>query len=299
MPQLKHAILGVGGVGGVLGTFLAHLGESVTAIVRPESLAAYPEQFHLQSTFGNFDVQVSRVAEVPACEVLWITVKATQLNAALRAITNPEVIGAIIPLLNGIDHLSILRARYGKDRVIAATIAGEMERVAPGNFVHATPFLRLNVSSAARPLLGPTLDGLSKIGVECHFVDDEATLMWSKLVFLAPIALATTAFDQPVGGVLNDSERKNLWESCVREACSVAAAEGAKVDANAVFTGMSKMPAGMRSSMQKDVEQGNPPELDAIAGPILRAGSHHGIKTPSTEKLTASVERRSSLRPVV
>ena len=36
---------------------------------------------------------------------------------------------------------------------------------------------------------------------------------------------------------------------------------------------MIKMPANMRSSMQKDVEQGNAPELDAIAGPILRGGA--------------------------
>lgn len=292
MPQLKHAILGVGGVGGVLGTFLAHLGDTVTAVVRPESLATYPEQFHLQSTFGNFDVPIVRAATVPQCDALWITVKATQLDTALEAITNSDSVGAIIPLLNGIDHLSVLRARYGKDRVIAATIAGEMERIAPGRFVHATPFLRLNVSSAGRALLGPTLDKLPKVGIECRFIDDEATLMWSKLGFLAPIALATTAFDQPVGGVLDDSEHKNLWESCVREACSVAAAEGAKVDANAVFTGISKMPAGMRSSMQKDVEQGNPPELDAIAGPILRRGNAHGIEVTSTQHLADLVAAR-------
>lgn len=294
MPQLKHAILGVGGVGGVLGTLLAHLGDNVTAVVRPESLASYPQQFHLKSTFGTFDVSISRAAEVPACDVLWISVKATQLDAALRAITNSDAIRAIIPLLNGVDHLSVFRSRYGKDHVIAATIAGEMERVSPGRFVHATPFLRLNVSSAARPLLGSTLDGLSKIGVECRFVDDEATLMWSKLVFLAPIALATTAFDQPIGGVLGDADRKNLWESCVREACAVATAEGAKVDANAVFTGMSKMPAGMRSSMQKDVEQGNPPELDAIAGPILRGGNSHGIEVSSTQRLAKMVAARGA-----
>ena len=211
------------------------------------------------------------------------------MDAALQAITNVGAIEAIVPLLNGIDHLSVLRGRYGNDRVIAATIAGEMERVAPGHFVHATPFLRLNISSAGRTLLDPTLDGLSKIGIECRFIDDEATLMWSKLVFLAPIALATTAFDQPVGGVLGDAGRKNLWESCVREACAVATAEGARVDANAVFVGMSKMPIGMRSSMQKDVEQGNPPELDAIAGPILRRGDAYGLEVSATRKLAEGV----------
>ena len=43
------------------------------------------------------------------------------------------------------------------------------------------------------------------------------------------------------------------------------------------------MPANMRSSMQKDVERHNPPELDAIAGPILRGASRHGIEVPVTK----------------
>jgi 2-dehydropantoate 2-reductase len=48
----------------------------------------------------------------------------------------------------------------------------------------------------------------------------------------------------------------------------------------------------MRSSMQKDVEQGKAPELDAIAGPILRGARRHGIEIPATKKLVAAVEQR-------
>ena len=53
----------------------------------------------------------------------------------------------------------------------------------------------------------------------------------------------------------------------------------------------------MRSSMQKDVEQRKTPELDAIAGPILRGGQRHGIDVPATKKLVAEVERRSGFSP--
>lgn len=211
---------------------------------------------------------------------------------ALQAIAIPETVRAIVPLLNGIDHLSLLRGRYGNDRVIAATIAGEMERVAPGHFAHRTPFLRLNISSVGRNLLGETLDGLTRIGLECRFIDDEPTLMWGKLVFLAPLALATTAADQTVGGVLSDPSWRQQWESCVREACNVATAEGANVDAAAVLHNVPKMPGGMRSSMQKDVEQGNAPELDAIAGPIIRKGEARGIDISATKQLAKGVEAR-------
>lgn len=287
-----HAILGVGGVGGLIGACLAHVGDSVTVIVRPESLVAYPDQLQLESPFGNFRAPVARATEVPPVDVLWIAVKATQLNESLKAITKPEAVKAIVPLLNGINHLDLLRSRYRHEKVIAATIAVESERVAPGHIIHRSPFARLNVSSAGRPLLGPTLDQFQKLGFECHFIDDEPTLMWSKLVFLAPIALATTAFNQPVGGVMSNPGRKAEWEACVREACAVATAEGAKVDPDVVLTGTSKLPYDMRSSMQKDVEQGNRPELDAIAGPIVRAGDRLGIEISATKRLLSAVAAR-------
>jgi 2-dehydropantoate 2-reductase len=276
-----------------MGACLARSGAPVTLVVRPDALAQYPEQLHLESAFGSFSVPVSRTAEVPPADVLWITVKATQLEAALSAFTHPGSVKAIVPLLNGIDHLSVLRSKYGAERVLAATIAVESERVSPGHIVHRTPFARLNMSSAGRGLLGSTLDQLQKMGFECRFIDDEPTLMWSKLVFLAAFALTTTASNKTTGEILADPAWRQLGLSCIREACSVAVAEGAKVDADAVIASVMKMPGNMRSSMQKDVERGNAPELDAIAGPILRGAVRHGIPVPVTTKLVAAVEGKA------
>ena len=296
MPEtMRHAILGAGGVGGLIGACLAHAGDSVTLVVRRETLGQYPKQLHLESPFGNFTVNVSVAAEVPAVDVLWITVKATQLEPALVALKNPDAVRAIVPLLNGIDHISLLRGRYGSGRVIPATIAVETERVNPGHIVHRSPFARLNVSSTGRSVLANILDQLQQIGFECRFVDDEPTLMWSKLVFLAPFALTTTASDKTTGEILADPNWGPLGLACLRESCAVAVAEGAKVDADAVIAGVMKMPGNMRSSMQKDVEHHRTPELEAIAGPILRGAQQHGIEVPATKKLVAAVEERAGL----
>ena len=140
-----------------------------------------------------------------------------------------------------------------------------------------------------------TLDQLQQIGFECRFVDDEPTLMWSKLVFLAPFALTTTASDKTTGEILADPNWGPLGLACVRESCAVAVAEGAKVDADAVIAGVMKMPGNMRSSMQKDVKHHRTPELEAIAGPILRGAQRHGIEVPATKKLVAAVEERAGL----
>jgi 2-dehydropantoate 2-reductase len=287
---MRHAILGAGGVGGLIGACLAHAGDSVTLVVKRDALAQYPKQLRLESAFGNFMVDVSVAAEVPPVDMLWITVKATQLEAALTALRNPDAVTAIVPLLNGIDHIALLRSRYGSGRVIPATIAVETERVSPGHIVHRSPFARLNVSSAGKALLAGTIDQLQQIGFACRFIDDEATLMWSKLVFLAPFALTTTAADKTTSEVISDPHWRSQLEACVREACAIAVAECAKVDPEAILAGMRAMPP-MRSSMQKDVQQHKTPELDAIAGPILRGGRRHGIEVPATKKLVDAVER--------
>jgi 2-dehydropantoate 2-reductase len=128
--------------------------------------------------------------------------------------------------------------------------------------------------------------------MECKFFDSEMTLLWSKLVILGPLALSTTAADGPIGEVLADPVRRKLMEDCVREASAAANAAGAGLDPEITIRLLGNAPATMRSSMQKDVDAGRPPELDAIAGPILRSAEARGVGAPATAELVEEVEQR-------
>ena len=110
-------------------------------------------------------------------------------------------------------------------------------------------------------------------------------MLWSKLCFLAPFALATTASGGTLGLVRSDPGWWIRLERCVKEACTVALAEGAKVAPKPILATLKGAPDGFRSSMQKDVAAGRPPEIDAIAGPILRGGTEHGIEVSATRAL--------------
>jgi 2-dehydropantoate 2-reductase len=198
----------------------------------------------------------------------------------------------VVPLLNGIDHIQLLRERFGHDRVIAATIGVESERTAPGVIVHRSPWVRLNAATAGRQRLERTFDQFTRFGFECNFVDNETTLLWSKLMFLAPIALSTTAAATSVGDVMSNPARRARLEDCVREVCAVANASGAMLDVNAVLGNIGKLPPQMRSSMQKDVTAGRPPELDAIAGPILRGAEKFGLQAAATRAFVQEIKGR-------
>src|SRR5215471_13413799 len=143
---MKHAILGAGAIGGLMATALSSLGEDVSLIVRHEKLAAHPSSLSVETLKGTTTASVqvkSRVTE--HFDVLWIATKTYQLDDALTAV---EIVPRmIVPLLNGIDHIAVLRARYGHDRVVPATIAVEAERSGPGRYVHRTG-VRLNIAAS-------------------------------------------------------------------------------------------------------------------------------------------------------
>jgi 2-dehydropantoate 2-reductase len=72
----------------------------------------------------------------------------------------------------------------------------------------------------------------------------------------------------------------------------VAKASGAELDAEKLIAAVNVLPAPMRSSMQKDAEAGRAPELDAIAGPILRGAAQHGLPATATEELVAAIKKK-------
>jgi ketopantoate reductase len=135
---VRHAILGAGGVGGLIGAALAHQGDQVTLLLRPETLGQHPSYLRLQGPFGNFQAPVRTDAKLrEPIDVLWVTVKAYQLVAALRAVprNGPRIV-TVVPLLNGIDHVALLRRSFNHESVVPGTIAVESERVAPGHIIH-------------------------------------------------------------------------------------------------------------------------------------------------------------------
>jgi 2-dehydropantoate 2-reductase len=86
---MRHAILGPGGVGGLIGAVLADAGEDLTLIVRPGTESSYPREISLESPFRSLRAPVSiDTGPRSAFDVLWITVKATQLQDACRSPPN-------------------------------------------------------------------------------------------------------------------------------------------------------------------------------------------------------------------
>ena len=289
---MKHAILGAGAIGGLVGTALASLGEDVTVVVRPEKLSSFSRSLVLERPSGALTAPAKAAATLTEpVDVLWIATKTYQLESALEVVQ--LLPGCVVPLLNGVDHIAVLAARFGRERVVPATISVEAERIGPGRFVQRSPFVRFNLAASGERLLGAIVAQLGDLGFTCQFIRNEQTLLWSKLCFLAPLALVTSASGTNVGEILADAAWKQKLSSALSEACTVAKASGAEVDARQIQAVFDGVPPGMRSSMQKDLAAGRQLELDAIGGPIVRGGERYGIDVSTTVELMAAIRAKT------
>jgi 2-dehydropantoate 2-reductase len=128
-PIRSIAVLGPGGVGGFVAAALAQAGEDVTVVARNASAELIERDgIALQSVvLGDFTARPRATAQLTRqVDVLFAATKADGLIAAVDRV--PATPGLVVPLLNGLDHVAWLRARFGAGRVVAASIRIESER---------------------------------------------------------------------------------------------------------------------------------------------------------------------------
>jgi 2-dehydropantoate 2-reductase len=299
LAPIRVAVLGPGGVGGMLAALLARRGDQVVCLATPATAAHLAEHgIELRSPMlGDARVRVEAVTRlehpVDAC---FITVKATQLETAVEAVPDGALGGGlVVPLLNGIDHLAWLRGRYPPEQVVAGSIRVESTRVGPGLIEHASPFAVVELATR-EPTRRPQVEGLAArlaaTGLDVTVRDDEQAVLWSKLAVLAPFALVTTWTAAPMG-----EARAGHWEeltAVVHEIVEAARADGVELDEAATVALLERVPDAMRSSMQRDAAAGRPIELEAIGGAVLRGAERAGIKAPATARLVAELRSRTA-----
>ncbi|MEU6381315.1 2-dehydropantoate 2-reductase [Streptomyces sp. NPDC046909] len=287
--KLTVAVLGPGGIGGLLAGLLARAGHRVICLAGEETAAALRTSgIRVRSgLFGDFAAEVAAdtVLRTPVDACL-VAVKHTTLDAALERVP-PEVLGdaLLVPFLNGVEHPATLRARYGEETVAPAAIRTESTRLSPGEIVHGSPLAEIDLTGDKVPR--HRLDRLAAVldssGPTTRVLPDETAALWSKMTFLAPLALLTTRYALPLGDI-RTRHREELT-ALVEETATVSRASGAPTDPAQTLARYEAFPPGTKSSMQRDAEAGRPLELDAIGGALLRAAAHHGVPAPVATRL--------------
>jgi 2-dehydropantoate 2-reductase len=298
---MKIAVLGPGGVGGLIAGALDRAGSEVVVVAREQTAGVIARDgVHVQSVLlGDFVAHPRALARLDEpVDVLVVATKASGLAAALERIAATPAI--VLPLLNGLDHLAVLRERLPAATVLAGAIRVEADRPRPGVVVHTSPFLLVNMASS-EPAVAPAVhaleDTLTRAGVPAQVMDSEAQVMWSKLVRLNALACTTSAYDVLLGEIRSTQRLRADLLGAIEEGSAVARAEGADdVDPEKALAELEAAHDTLGSSMQRDIAAGREPELDAIPGAVMRAGARHGLRCPTIERLVAMIEARIDAR---
>jgi 2-dehydropantoate 2-reductase len=294
---MRVAVLGPGGVGGLVAGALARDGNDVVIVARESTAALIAQRgVDLRSVLlGDFVAHPRAVAHLrEPVDALIVATKALGLSSALERVhVQPPL---VLPLLNGLDHLELLRQRLPAESVLAGSIRVEADRPQPGVVVHTSPFLLISMASrhaAVQPAMHELADTLTHAGVPARVSDSEAEVMWSKLVRLNALACTTSAHDVLLGQIRSTPELRAELVGAIDEASAVARAEGAAdADAAKALAELEAAHDTLGSSMQRDIAAGRQPELDAIPGAVLRAGARHGISCKTIERLVSLIEAR-------
>jgi 2-dehydropantoate 2-reductase len=289
-------------VGGFVAAALARADETDVTVIALEQTIAVIARDGISVTsvrLGDFNVRPATVPQLTEqVDVLLVAPKATTLNDALdRIAVAPRL---VVPLLNGLDQMARLREQFDPATVAAGVIRIEADRPARGVIVQTSPFLRVDLASASaalRPALEDLAVALEGAGIPATVGTSEAQVLWGKLVRLNALACTTSAWDVPLGEIRDDPQRRAALEACVTEAAAVARAEGADIADATVMDELEDAHATLGSSMQRDIAAGREPELDQIAGGVLRAAARHGLPCPTIERLAALVAERAGIDP--
>ncbi len=280
------AVLGVGGIGGMLAARTGAIcvgTERTVAAIQGSGLTL----FHGETTTVTHPEAVERL-EAPV-GLLVVAVKAYDLGAALDRIAPEAVAGAVVlPLLNGLEHVDVIRERFRS--TVAAGSIGRLEAISsePGVVVQRSAGNAV-VNAASRELDQSALDAalgpLRVPGIDVVIGQDERAVLWEKGARLAVLAAATVASGVAVGPIRADETWRPRLVDALREACAVAAADGVRLDAAAQWAIIEAMPDDLTTSAARDAASGRATELDAITGSVVRAGARLGVRTPGLAAL--------------
>ena len=296
MTPAPLAVLGLGGIGGVLAARTAALAvgtERTVAVIRERGLTLV----HDGLTTVAHPEATTRLEQAVA--LLAVAVKAYDLESALDRVEPEALDGAVVlPLLNGLEHVGALRARFDGPSyrllqappVVAAGSIGSLSAHAPepGFVVQGTPSPG-RVTAASRDLdrerLASALAPLRVPGIEVVQLDDEREVLWEKATRLAVLAAATVASGRPVGALRDDPAWRERMRASLDEAVSAAAADGVSLAADEQWGMIEAMPPELTTSAARDAAAGRPTELDATVGSVVRSARRHAVETPSLDAL--------------
>lgn len=287
---MRVAVIGVGGVGGYFGGRLAHSGVDVTFIARGATLDALRTRgLRAESTYGDFALERVNATDKPAeiVDAILVCVKAWQIPdavARVKPIIGPDTI--VVPLENGIDAPDVLASLVGREHVLGGLCGIVSFIVEPGHIRHTAvePFVMFGeLDNRPSERAQKLCDAFRAAGVKADIPPDILRSMWTKFLFITPLSAIGALTRVPIGEWRALPELRAIAQESLKEMIALAKARGVDPGDDALQRTMDRydnLAPASTSSLQRDVMEGKPSELDAQIGAVVRLADESGVAAP-------------------
>lgn len=288
---MRILVLGAGGIGGFFGGRLVEKGENITFLVRSKRKKQLEERgLVIRSVNGDFSFQpklITKEDRTSPFDVILFSTKAYHLNEAIQDLK--PFVGestVIIPLLNGIAHLSQLQKEFGVEKVIGGlcfieTTLNDQGEIVQTSAVNRLRFGEIQLQDSER------MKSISKAfaGTKSSFVLSKNITqdMWHKYLFITVMSGVTTLMRAPIGPIRESEGGRDFIQNLFEECVQIMRSMGAPVKDDIVEEHMKtidKISYDMKSSMQRDMEKGSFIEGEHLQGYLLDVAEQFSIEAP-------------------
>ncbi len=299
---MKIAIMGAGGVGGFYGGRMARHGLDIAFVARgPHLEALRRDGLRVESpAVGDFKVSpvwaTDNPAEIGPADLIWVTIKAYDLEATAEAIApmiGPETV--IIALLNGVGIAEQLGALVGMEHMMGGAVQVSVAIAEPGLIRHTAAdrlvFGELSGGTSAR---GEAIhEMLAGAGIEAVLSTDVQKEIWVQYLRLNTYAGMAALTRFPLGTSFADPEIAEMALACMKETETIARKKGIDLDegiSEAMIADSRKGFSAVKPSMLLDLERGRKLELEIFQGAMVRLGEEMGVPTPVNRFIYAALK---------
>jgi 2-dehydropantoate 2-reductase len=291
---MRIAVFGVGGVGGYFGGRLAEAGDAeVVFIARGTHLQALRKHgLQVESLKGDFAVQPVQATDNPGqvgqVDAVLVGVKAWQVAGVaqrLRPMVGPDTV--VVPLQNGVEAPARLAQVLGDGPVLGGFCRIVSFVSEPGRIkqVGGDPYIAFGELDNRRSDRTKRLLELFSHthGVTVEIPPDIQVAMWRKFLLISSWSGLGAVTHVPVGLWRGVSETRRLWQQAMHEVLAVARARQIALGDEAIQRStayVDSLPPESTASMQRDIMNERPSELDTLSGSVVRLGKAEGVETP-------------------
>jgi len=288
---MNIVVFGAGGVGGYFGGKLSKAGFDITFVARNKTLEAIKTYgLKIKSINGDFMTHpkvTDNLQDITNADLIILAVKSWQIDEIaklLKSVIKEDAM--VLPLQNGADNADRLREILNPKNVLAGLCKIVSKIEAPGVINHFAfepeiVFGEYDNQKTERVKAIKTV--FDKAGFMNTLSDDIHLDIWKKFLFIATYSGIGALTRVEIGELRKEEHIKSMLYQTAHEIVSIANAKGIGLknsDIDLVLKVIDNLDPKTTASMQRDVMEGRPSELENFNGYIVRTGKQLHISTP-------------------